>query len=125
MVVDLPAEPGILALKPNVQLQPGQDYRWTFTLLCGADDDDPSAFVTVGGVISQVRPAMDLAKQLQDKSASDRLGAAVDAGLWYETLTILAELQRNEATRNLAGSEWVAVLSAVGLGSIAQAPLVQ
>lgn len=124
-VVDLPAEPGILALKPNVQLQPGQDYRWTFTLLCGADADDPSAFISVSGVISRVQPATDLAKRLQGKSGGDRLGAAVDAGLWYETLAILAELQGNEATRNLARSEWVAVLSAVGLGSIAQAPLVQ
>lgn len=125
MVVDLPTESGILALKPNVQLQPGQDYRWTFTLLCGADADDPSAFISVGGVISRVQPATDLAKKLQGKSAGDRLGAAVDAGLWYETLAILAELQGHEATRSVAHSEWVAVLSAVGLESIAQAPLVQ
>lgn len=125
MVVDLPTEAGILALKPNVQLQPGQDYRWTFTLLCGADADDPSAFISVGGVISRVQPATDLAKKLQGKSAGDRLGAAVDAGLWYETLAILAELQGHEATRSVAHSEWVAVLSAVGLESIAQAPLVQ
>lgn len=125
MVVDLPTEAGILALKPNVQLQPGQDYRWTFTLLCGADADDPSAFISVGGVISRVQPATDLAKKLQGKSAGDRLGAAVDAGLWYETLAILAELQGHEATRSVARSEWVAVLSAVGLESIAQAPLVQ
>lgn len=125
MVVNLPTEPGILALRPNVQLQAGQDYRWTFTLLCGADADDPSAFISVSGVISRVQTATDVAKKLQGKSGSDRLGAAVDAGLWYETLAILAELQGHEVTRNLARSQWVAILSAVGLGSIAQAPLVQ
>ncbi|BAC09657.1 DUF928 domain-containing protein [Thermosynechococcus vestitus] len=121
MVVNLPAAPGILALKPNGQLQPGQDDRWTFTLRCGADADDPSAFISVSGAISRVQPATNLAKKL----GSDRLQAAVEAGLWYDTLAILSELQGNEATANLARSEWVALLSAVGLGSIAQAPLVQ
>ncbi|URR36631.1 DUF928 domain-containing protein [Thermosynechococcus sp. HN-54] len=125
MVVDLPAELGVMALKPKVQLQPGQDYRWTFTLLCGADADDPSAFISVSGVVSRVQPSTDLAKKLQGKSVGDRLGAAVDAGLWYETLAILAELQRDQTTREMARREWVAVLSAVGLDGLAQAPLVQ
>lgn len=125
MVVDLPPEPGVLALKPNVQLQPGQDYRWTFTLLCGGDADDPSAFISVSGGISRVQPSPDLAKRLQDPRAGDRLAAAADAGLWYETLALLAQLQRDPATRDRARSEWVALLSSVGLESIAQTPLVQ
>ncbi|WP_448534401.1 DUF928 domain-containing protein [Parathermosynechococcus lividus] len=124
-VVRLPAQPGILALQPTVELNPGQDYRWSFTLLCGADADDPSAMVSVSGVVERIQPRSDLAKKLAASNVGDRLSAAVDAGLWYETLAILADLQRQTTTKDMARSEWQAVLNAVGLEAIAQAPLVQ
>jgi len=124
-VVDLPTEPGVLALQPTTDLNPGEDYRWFFTLLCGADADDPSAMISVSGVVARIQPSSDLAKKLAAKNAGDRLSAAADAGLWYETLAILADLQRQTTTKEIARSEWQAVLSAVGLEAIAQAPLVQ
>ncbi len=124
-VVDLPSEPGILALQPTVDLQAGADYRWFFTLLCGVDADDPSGMVSVSGVVARIQPSNDLAKKLTASNVGDRLSAAADAGLWYETLAILADLQQQTTTQEMARSEWEAVLSAVGLEAIAQAPLVQ
>lgn len=125
IIVDLPPEPGILSLRPTTDLNLGQDYRWSFTLLCGTDADDPSARVSVSGVVERIQPRSDVAKKLASQRMGDRLSAAAEAGLWYETLAILAELQRQPTTQDMARSEWQAVLRAVGLEAIAQAPLVQ
>lgn len=122
-VLTLPGKPGVMQVQPVLALDPGQDYNWSFTLIC--DSNDPSSFVSVSGTIERVELNTAMATKLQSQNPQERLGAAVDAGLWYETLTILAELQQTNPVNSMAQTEWQGILTAVGLEAIAQEPLLQ
>lgn len=122
-ILTLPGQPGVMQVQPVLALDPGQDYNWSFTLMC--DSNDPSSFVSVSGTIERVELNSAMANQLASQNPQERLGAAVDAGLWYETLTILAELQQTNPTNDALRTEWQGILGSVGLEAIAQEPLLQ
>uniref|UniRef100_B8HTM6 DUF928 domain-containing protein n=1 Tax=Cyanothece sp. (strain PCC 7425 / ATCC 29141) TaxID=395961 RepID=B8HTM6_CYAP4 len=122
----LPTEAGIMGIRLPVEMaaniKPGQSFQWSFSLLC--DPEDPSSFITVEGGIERIQPTAGLEKKLQAAPQRDRLLLYADAGLWYETLSTLAELQRSYPQDNTLKQEWSELLGSIGLNAIAAAPLV-
>ncbi|MCL6434432.1 MAG: DUF928 domain-containing protein [Leptolyngbyaceae cyanobacterium HOT.MB2.61] len=115
--------PGIvgLTLPPEVSLQVGKQYRWVFSIICNASDR--SGDVTVNGWIQRVASEPAFQRQLQSVSNPEQWAIAyANRGLWYETLTTLAELYRS-GTHPTSGIVWKSLLQSVGLNDIASANL--
>ena len=95
----------------------GQDYQWSFSLICNRDDR--SADLVVDSWIQRIEPSADLATQLASASSQERPRILAEAGIWYSSLASLVALAEPEGRiGNVPG--WETLLDSVGLLAIAQ-----
>lgn len=119
-------KPGILtiALPTQAGLPPlavGQDYKWSFSIICGSDER--SLDLTVGGGIRRVELNPTLANQLQQASPQKQVQLYAEAEVWQDTLATLAQLRRDYPNDQAIAGEWEKLMGAVGLSDIAQESL--
>jgi hypothetical protein len=108
--------PGIISLRlpPTVSLLRDRDYTWYFLLYCGARAPDNY----INGFIRRVeRP--NLEHQLRSISPRERAILYAEQGIWYEALTELIQLRRDNNKR-----DWTRLLQSVGLERLAGEPLI-
>jgi hypothetical protein len=121
---DLPQKSGVVRYDLPADapaLKPGSRYHWYITLSCTtAVGPSPSA----EGWVERVTLAPNLTKALKASEPSKRLALYAEAGIWHETLTLLADLQRQAPSNQAVKSDWRSLLKSVGLESIAQEPIV-
>lgn len=117
----LPNQPGLVSLSlPNtVSLEVNQRYRWFLTVDCNPLSD--ATPVSVEGVIQRVPLSADLSRSLSTASALEKASLYAKAGVWYDALTILAELRQQNAQ---ATTDWQTLLKEVGLSDLADKPIV-
>lgn len=118
---------GIFSLNmPNkskeLALKVGKPYKWNFKLVC--DDKDDTKNLIVGGVIQRIELTQETIKQLKKAPMRDRPAIYAKAGIWYETLTELAELRRRYPQDKTIINDWQNLLKQVELDTIAKEPLV-
>lgn len=104
-------------------LEIGEDYQWYFVLKCSARFHPSNPFVE--GWIRRVEmdPSLGLHQDsVQSLIDVDSYGAA---GIWYDTLRILADLQYRQPTDSSLTASWSQLLDSVGLEEIASAPFVE
>ena len=123
----LPIQPGVIAIHlPQAQVNPlniNEKYRWYVTVDCSQNDleqDGDLAFVT--GQIKRIPLTKKLEQQLESKTLLERVQLYAKNGIWYETLTELAQQQMNEQ-KLLA--IWRNLLTSVGLEDISQEPILK
>jgi hypothetical protein len=99
-------------------LEIGKRYHWTFSI------QDRSNTVFVQGFVQRV--ALNLALKIQLKTATpqERIALYAANGIWYETLTNLAQLRRKNPQDATLNTDWVEFLHSVGLDYIATKPVV-
>lgn len=120
----LPETPGVMeiVIPTNApELKIGNNYNWTFTLIC--ESVNPQIFVQ--GSIQRVNPTPDLTKNLQQTPESDRWLIYSQAGIWHETLLTLAQQLRANPNDTKLTLEWKNLLNSVGLSNVATEPLKQ
>ena len=86
-----------LNLPKDISLSPlavGQDYRWTFSILCPPEDERSNDLV-VEGWVRRVALAPTLETQLVQASLTRKVELYAEAELWQDTLAQLVELRRN------------------------------
>ena len=112
-----------IALPPTqAKLQEGKTYSWMFEIHCAPsfDPDNP----TIVGSVQRTSIDASVARNLAEKTTAVDLAQVYgDAGLWYDTLTTLANarlLQPNEPTLE---KTWEELLISVGLEEIASEPI--
>ncbi|PSB21145.1 hypothetical protein C7B65_04180 [Phormidesmis priestleyi ULC007] len=119
------AKPGVISLslpKTVPALQVGQSYRWVLSVIC--DRGNRSGDITINGWIQRVQPDATLTTQLKQATTPEqRLSLYADHGLWYDTLTTLAELRRQRPTDLAVTANWDTLLQSVELETIAPEPL--
>jgi len=109
--ITLPADANV------APLELGQDYNWSFSLIC--NQDDRSADLVVDSWIQRIEPSANLVAQLEGASSEDRPGLLAEAGIWYSSLDSLVALAEPQGRiSNVPG--WGALLDSVGLSAIAQ-----
>ena len=124
-------EPGVigLSLPKNAGMAPleiGKDYHWYFSIVCHPGDADKSSDPIVGGWIRRVEPSSPLlAEQLENSPLRDRVALYAADGIWYETLTALAQLRYDNPNDRALAQTWANLLRSVGLSDIAQESLIQ
>jgi hypothetical protein len=120
--LDITASPGIvsLALPANANIAPlvvGQDYYWSVTLQCSAEDSFQN--IQAEGWIQRVPLDPALARQLKTAKPSDRPQLYAQNGIWFDTLSSLATLQCTSTPTAALAQSWVSLLHSVDLDSIA------
>ncbi|GAB4385512.1 MAG: hypothetical protein Kow00121_50550 [Elainellaceae cyanobacterium] len=115
--VSIPATPGITSYQvaAATPLEVGKTYRWY--LLLRFDPNNPSLDEYVSGRIERIAAA-DLSGQLEAALPLEQAQLLAEAGVWYDTLTVLAAVQAEQP------EIWSQFLQAVGLSAIAEEPLV-
>jgi hypothetical protein len=103
-------------------LKAGKTYKWSLVMMC-LDELEPDS-PSVTGWINRV----DVDKSFANyKSVGDSLqlvSKLAEHGIWYDTLSSLAELRRSQPNNQNITSEWQDLLSSVGLQDIAREPIV-
>jgi len=98
----------------------GQDYFWTVTLLC--NPTDPINNVYVSGWVQRVVVEPTLAKQLDTAKSGDRVKLLAENGLWFDTISTLAEMRCTNPNDTTLGSSWSELLKSVQLNKVAEQP---
>jgi hypothetical protein len=113
--------PGIvnLSLPPTVSLSSSRDYTWYFLIYCGSRTPDSY----VNGLIRRVdRP--NLEKQLRAATLREQVALYAEQGIWYDALSELAKLHRNNAQNDKVERDWTSLLGSIGLESLTSEPFV-
>lgn len=128
----LPATPGIVSvtLPPSVKpLEVGKKYRWYFNINCpqreGSTEKPTPAFVT--GRVEKIALISQVENELKAAQTNlERIAILARNGIWYDTLSELAQLRLQEPGNRDAIDAWNALLKSdsIGLGGIAQEPIV-
>jgi hypothetical protein len=118
----LPETNGIVAVHLTQSLALNQSYQWIFSILINSRN--PSQNPTVDGWVRRVEvdPALnyDLA---QATTESARITTYANHGIWQDALTALALLRQTEPNNPALLTDWNDLLNSVGLGAIANVPL--
>ena len=104
-------------------LEIGKQYYWTFWIY--SDPKAASGNVAVHGLIQRVVPNSQRLNALKQGTPQDRTAlyaAYADNGIWYDALTTLAQLRRQNPQDAKLTADWVSLLHSVGLNNIASKP---
>ncbi|HEY9751971.1 MAG TPA: DUF928 domain-containing protein [Coleofasciculaceae cyanobacterium] len=109
--------PGIIGVKLPDQVPPlqvGKQYRWIFSIVCSRSDR--SGDMTVNGWIQRIEPDKNLQNQLsQAQSSTDKLLLLARNGIWFDALTPLMELRRQQPSSTL-DQIWGYLLESIQMG---------
>ena len=121
-------KPGIVGVSVPAEAKPkavevGKRYVWSFSMIC--DQNDRSADLVVKGWVQRIQPQANLNSNLANPDPIARVNAYAQNGIWYETVTTLAQLRSQTPTDAMLMAEWTKLLQSQGLESIADRPLVK
>jgi hypothetical protein len=124
--VALEGIPGVvkLSLPRTLGLKIGQEYDWTLTLEYNPENEEQ--YRSVGGKLK--RTALTSTQKAQLALARQPLKQAevyAQAGIWQETISILAQLHFDRPSDRNINAAWKELLESVELKEIANAPLVE
>lgn len=112
-------QPGIvkLPLPANVSLQSDQIYKWRFVLIC--DRTNRSQDELIQGEIRRDQLSSDLKTKLkQTRSQLEQARLYANARIWFETVSIAAELRSSDPVA------WEDLLKSVELEPISREPFI-
>lgn len=128
----LPATPGIVSISLPANVSPltvGKKYRWYVDISCPrskvADESLTPASVT--GLVQLVTPNSALQNQLKvAKNPLEKIAIYAQNGIWFETVTELAQLRLQEPENSNFKKLWVDLFTSknVGLSRIANEPII-
>jgi hypothetical protein len=122
--ISIPRTAGIFSFKLPADapaMEVGKNYKWSFVMMCGEAirPDSPG----VEGQIRRVALDAALTNQLKSLSPLERAALYGKNGIWYDTLTSLAEQRRSQPQDTTLAATWENLLKSVGLEAIATKPL--
>jgi hypothetical protein len=132
--IALPLKPGIISVSlPSTvaPLQVDKTYRWYFNIYCRPSQTGNSSvmggeadLLNVEGDIHRVNPNPEVAQQLAVTS-DPRVKIAIyaAAGIWYDSLTLLAQLRLVNPNDVDLATDWQTLLESIKLSQISDVPL--
>jgi len=116
------AEVASLSLpKSSSPLVQDADYRWYLSVVCDRESHAENLVVT--GWIRRVQPSQAIDRQLTSTTDQERLAVYQNIGLWYDALTLLAQLRYREPLDSTLEQQWIALLESVDLSQASAVPL--
>ena len=128
----LSATPGIVGITlPSTapSLAERKEYRWYLDINCPrlASSEESITPASLTGIVTRLAPPSELAQELKvAPTPLAKIKIYAKYGVWYETLTELAQLRLNEPQNSSLEKTWVELLNSpnIGLERIAQEPIV-
>lgn len=121
-----PSQPGIINLSVPASTVPeqkiGKIYYWSLSVACA--HTNPSQYFVVQGLIQRIDLEPELKKKLATADLRQRAAIYAISGLFPDSLTILAQLRRENSTSPDLKTDWEDLLRTAGLEEITQASLV-
>ena len=106
---------------PNLAVD--REYQWSLILMCD-DKLRPDSPVAKGN-IKRVAADVSLYAGLNNASSLESAAKYGKAGIWYDTVSILAQLKATQPNNNEISSNWENLLQKVGLEKVAKAEFVE
>ena len=107
VALNLPSQAGL------APLQVGQDYKWSFSIICQLTER--SRDISVEGGIRRVELSSTLKNQLQQASPQKRVELYAEAEIWQDALATLVQLRRDYPTDQAIAQSWTKLMAAAGL----------
>lgn len=104
-------------------LETGKIYKWSFALMC--DDKLRPDSPIVQGFIKRIELEPQLANQLETATPLEMAALYGKAGIWYDTVAILANLRQAQPQNEDLTTAWNNLLNSVGLEQVVKAELVE
>jgi hypothetical protein len=127
----MPSSPGVVGIAvPTTldELELGKRYRWYIEVECpstvAGGQSEPA---TLTGTVQRITRSADLDRQLQTATtAVQRASTYANQGIWYDTITELAQLRLQEPDNARVAQLWIELLSdpAIGLESVSREAIV-
>lgn len=124
--IAIPRTGGVIGLRlptdaPGIEI--GKNYKWSFLLIC-SEAMEPGT-PAVEGKIRRVETNSVLLSQTKNLSPIERAALYGKNGIWYDTLTSIAEQRRLQPNDSTLAATWENLLKSAGLEAIASKPLIQ
>jgi Domain of Unknown Function (DUF928) len=122
--LSLPQQPGVMQVKVPASvpaLKTGKNYKWSLVMICTQELEPDSPWVS--GWIRRVEPNGKLTSQLNKAVSLDLISRLAETGIWYDSLSNLAQLRRSQPNNPALNDAWQALLKSANLSAIANAPL--
>ncbi|MBF2064092.1 MAG: DUF928 domain-containing protein [Calothrix sp. C42_A2020_038] len=122
--ITLPTSSGVMQVKLPEEAPPlkaGKNYKWSLVIICTADLEPDSPFVS--GWIRRVERS-DMMKNHNNQITLSYISKLAENGIWYDTLATLAQLRRLQPNNQALASSWQNLLNSVGLDKIVNEPLI-
>ena len=122
--IALPDKPGVIRVSLPSTATPlalNKQYRWFLTINCDQQKNSPPTFVE--GVVQRVELNPAALKELQTAELLNRYAIYAQNGIWYEALTILAQLRDKNPKDAALQTEWRNLLGSIRLDDIAAEPI--
>ena len=127
---ELPEKPGIVSinLPSTASIAVGKQYRWYFDIKCSVSQvsDKSSIPISLTGVVKRVAKSSAFQSKLKNaKTSLGRMKIYANYGIWYETLTEIAQIKQSKPHNSALNKIWFELLSQpqVGLEKIASEPI--
>lgn len=119
----LPKKPGVMEVKVPSSvptLKTGKNYKWSLVMICTEELETDSPWVD--GWIRRVESHRSFSSH---KTISlELISKLAAAGIWYDSLSMLAELRRSQPNNLSLTNAWEDILKSADLNAIANEPLV-
>jgi Domain of Unknown Function (DUF928) len=113
---------GIALPKYARPLEVGETYIWTVTLDLPPDLESDRPYM-LEGQIERFEPESTLTEELARATPEQKVELYAQSSLWYDALEEIADLRLAYPNNPRLVTEWVELLTSVGLDEIAQKPL--
>ncbi|MGL5063902.1 MAG: DUF928 domain-containing protein [Microcoleus sp.] len=104
-------------------LEVGKRYQWSFAMICEPEDRSSDGFIQ--GFVERIEPSQTLNSELANADPMARAIAYAKNGIWYDTVSTLADMRRQAPDDANLIAEWKHLLQSQNLDEIAAQPLVQ
>lgn len=125
--IPAPTTAGVITFEPaasEAALEIGQRYNWAVMVQVACNETELATpqHLSVGGQLE--RRALAEMPPLAELSREEQAEHYAQAGFWPEAMATVADLQRQQPSSEQYRADWAALLDSIGLGALADAPLV-
>lgn len=111
--------PGIISLSLPDQTPPleiGQQYVWSFAVICNPDDRVDDRFVT--GTVQRTEFDATRLRQIEQALPQQRIALYQENGVWYDALALLFQLKHRQANDLSIRKTWDEFLRSGGVDTL-------
>ena len=109
-------------VKDNVSQIDG-DYHWYLSMIC--DPNQRSKDMVLEGWIEYVELDNSVKDRIELSNDLEKSHLLRSEGVWYDALSLLAELKKLDSNVSSIQTEWSQLLESIGLGEFASEPLIK